>query len=120
VDLKQARERKKDLLKELEHLKPKLADWLDMEIDSCFNVYNLPAEHHRRMRSTNMIERYNQELLRRSRVVRIFPNIESCIRLFGTMCMEQSEQWQTGSKYLDMNLLKDKTQEKPVGLARAV
>lgn len=119
-DLKQARDRKKDLLKELEHLKPKVADWLDMEIESCFNVYNLPTEHHRRMRSTNMIERYNQELLRRSRVVRIFPNIESCIRLFGTMCMEQSEQWQTGSKYLDMNLLKDKTQQKTVEMARAV
>jgi len=110
LDIKQARERKRKLVEELGHVKPKVADWLDMEIESCFTVYQLPAEHRKRMRSTNMIERFNQELLRRSRVIRIFPNIESCIRLFSTMCMEQSEQWQTGQKYLDMGLLNNKAE----------
>jgi transposase-like protein len=119
-DIKQARERKRKLVKELERLKPKVAGWLDMELESCFTVYNLPAEHRKRMRSTNMIERFNQELLRRSRVIRIFPNVESCIRLFATMCMEQSEQWQTGFKYLDMSLLNNGTQEGWAELARAV
>jgi len=90
-DIKQARERKKELVEGLGHVKPKVADWLDMELEGCFTVYNLPSEHRKRMRSTNMIERFNQELLRRSRVIRIFPNIESCARLFGAMCMEQSE-----------------------------
>jgi len=119
-DLKQARERKKSLVNELEPLKPEVADWLDSEIESCFTVFNLPVEHRKRMRSTNMIERFNQELLRRSRVIRIFPNIESSIRLFATMCIEQSEQWQTGHKYLDMDLLKTSTQEGWVEMARAV
>jgi len=110
-EIEQARERKEKLVKELESIKPKIADWLDADIESCFTVYSLPSEHRKRMRSTNMIERFNQELRRRSRVIRIFPNDESCLRLFGTMCMEKSEQWQTGRRYLDMNLLKNQAQE---------
>jgi len=109
LDIKQARERKRKLVEELALKKPKVADWLDVEIESCFTVYQLPNEHRRRMRSTNMIERFNQELLRRSRV----------IRLFGTMCLEQSEQWQTGHRYLDMELLKTQAPEKRLELASA-
>jgi len=118
-DIDQARERKERLVKELDIIKPKLSDWLDTEIESCFTVYSLPAEHRKRMRSTNMIERFNQELLRRSRVIRIFPNEASCIRLFGSMCMEQSEQWQTGRRYLDMRLLKNQTRQGWSELAQA-
>jgi transposase-like protein len=119
-DVEQARERKEKLVKELESVKPKIADWLDSDIESCFTVYSLPSEHRKRMKSTNMIERFNQELLRRSRVIRIFPNDESCLRLFGTMCMEQSEQWQTGRRYLDMNLKNEQPKTKWSNLARAV
>jgi putative transposase len=119
-DIEQARERKGKLVKELEPLKPKIADWLDVDIESCFTVYSLPSEHRKRMRSTNMIERFNQELLRRSRVIRIFPNSDSCMRLFGAMCMEKSEQWQTGCKYLDMGLVQNQMQEGWSKLARAV
>ncbi len=119
-DIEQARERKEKLVKELETIKPKIADWLDADIESCFTVYSLPSEHRKRMRSTNMIERFNQELLRRSRVIRIFPNDESCLRLFGTMCMEQSEQWQTGCRYLDMNLANEQPKAEWSKLARAV
>jgi len=119
LDIKQARERKRERVGELESIKPKTAEWLDIELEACFTVYQLPAEHRRRMRTTNMIERFNQELLRRSRVIRIFPNKDSCIRLFGTMCTEQSEQWQTGQKYLNMEILKNET-ETWVKLAQAV
>jgi len=119
-DIEQARERKEKLVKELEAIKPKIADWLDSDIESCFTVYSLPPEHRKRMRSTNMIERFNQELLRRSRVIRIFPNDESCLRLFGTMCMEQSEQWQTGRRYLDMSLVNEQPKAEWSKLARAV
>ncbi len=119
LDIKQARERKNELVTELELIKPKVAEWLDMELESCFTVYQLPVEHRKRMRTTNMIERFNQELLRRSRVIRIFPNKDSCMRLFATMCIEQSEQWQTGQKYLDMGLINNKT-ERWAKLARAV
>ena len=104
-DIEYAKERKERLVIELESYKPEVSEWLDNEIESCFSVYSLPSEHRRRMRSTNMIERFNEELLRRSRVIRIFPNIDSVIRLFGSMCIEQSEKWQTGYRYLDMSLI---------------
>ena len=94
--------RKNKLMDELEPVKPDLARWIDDEIESCFSVYNLPVSHHRRMRSTNMIERLNQELKRRSRVIRIFPNEASCLRVLGTLCMEQSEIWETGKIYITM------------------
>ena len=118
-DVEQARERKEKLVKELETVKPKIADWLDVDLESCFTVYSLPSEHRKRMRSTNMIERFNQELLRRSRVIRIFPNESSCLRLFGSMCLEQSEQWQTGRRYLDMSLLKNQVPQGWSKLAQA-
>ena len=66
-----------------------------------------------------MIERFNQELLRRSRVIRIFTNEESSLRLFGAMCMEQSEQRQTGRRYLNMNLKNEQPKTKWSNLARA-
>jgi putative transposase len=94
--------RKNRLLDKLENEKPEVARWIDEEIESCFSVYNLPESHHRRMKSTNMIERLNQELKRRSRVIRIFPNDASCLRVLGTMCMEQSEVWESGRMYLTM------------------
>ena len=94
--------RKNKLLDQLEDEKPEVARWIDEEIESCFSVYNLPTSHQRRMRSTNMIERLNQELKRRSNVIRIFPNEASCIRLLGTLCMEQSEAWEAGRMYLTM------------------
>jgi transposase-like protein len=119
-DIIQARKRKDCLVKEIEKKKSEVAEWLDNDIEFCFSVYNLPSEHRVRMRSTNMIERFNQELLRRSRVIRIFPNKDSCIRLFGAMCMEQSEQWQTGYKYLDMELIESQKQEEWPSIQKAV
>jgi transposase-like protein len=94
--------RKNKLLDKLENERSEIAGWIDEEIESCFSVYKLPESHHRRMRSTNMIERLNQELKRRSRVIRIFPNDASCLRVLGTLCMEQSEIWESGKIYLTM------------------
>jgi len=73
LDIKQARQRKTELVTELESIKPKVAQWLDIELENCFTVYQLPVEHRRRMRTTNMIERFNQELLRRSSCYPDFP-----------------------------------------------
>jgi transposase-like protein len=101
-DREDARFRKNRLLRELEAVKPRVAEWIDEEIESCFSVYSLPESHQRRMKSTNMLERFNQELKRRSRVIRIFPNEASCLRVLGMLCLEQSEEWETGRIYLDM------------------
>jgi len=54
------------------------------------------------MESANMLEKINQEIKRRTRVVRIFPNDKSCLRLVGMICMEYGEHWQSGRRYLNM------------------
>jgi putative transposase len=69
--------------------------------------YACPVEHHKRLRTTNMIERVNQELKRRSRVVRIFPNPISCRRLFTALLKEWHEDWVSGRAYLNMEFLKE-------------
>ena len=52
------------------------------------------------MKSTNMLERYNEEIRRRTRVVRIFPNAESCLHLILALATETHERWLTGQRYL--------------------
>jgi transposase-like protein len=94
--------RKRRLVEELSQMRPKISQWIDEEIEFCLTVYDLPASHRFRMKSTNMLERFNQEMKRRSRVIRIFPNETSCLRLLGSLCMEQSEEWETGRIYLNI------------------
>ena len=65
-------------------------------------VLALPEKYRKRLRTTNSIERLNEEIRRRERVIRIFPNRESVIRLLGALLMEQDENWTTGKEYFDM------------------
>src|ERR687894_382757 len=66
-----------------------------------------PESHRRRIRTTNGLERLNQEIKRRTSVVRIFPNRHSCLRLVSALAVEQSEEWLTGRRYLDMEELRE-------------
>ncbi len=100
----EAMKRKVVLVDRLAEKKEEVANWLDDEIESSLSVYSLPLGHRRKMRSTNMLERVNQELKRRSRVVRIFPNDRSCLRLIGSLCQEISEEWAIARKYLEMEV----------------
>jgi len=75
---------------------------LEEGFDDATAVLNLPFKYRRRLRTTNALERLNQELRRRERVIRIFPNQESAIRLLGALLCEQSERWLSGRKWLDM------------------
>jgi len=79
-----------------------VADWLEESIEDTLQVLDLPLAHRKKMKSTNMLERVNQELKRRSRVVRIFPNDASCLRLLSALCQEISEDW-GNRKYLIMD-----------------
>ncbi|HOK32887.1 MAG TPA: transposase, partial [Limnochordia bacterium] len=53
--------------------------------------------------ATNAVERLIEEIRRRERVIRIFPNRESAIRLIGALLMEIDDKWISGKKYLDMS-----------------
>ncbi len=81
---------------------PKAMAILEAGFDDATAVLALPEPYRRRLRTTNSLERLNEEIRRRERVIRIFPNRESAVRLFGALLMEQHEQWTTGDHYLDM------------------
>ncbi|MCP4641321.1 MAG: IS256 family transposase [bacterium] len=83
---------------------PKLADWMEVNIPESLTVFCLPTRHRVRMRTSNMLERLNRELKRRNRVVSIFPNEASLLRLASAVLMEVDEGWMSGRKYLTMEI----------------
>lgn len=80
-----------------------LADWMEAAIPEGLTVFDFPESHRRRIRTSNMLERVSQEVKRRTRVVRLFPNQSSCLRLVSAVLMEISENWETGRIYLNID-----------------
>jgi len=85
----------------------KVAEHVEEHIEECLSCLSFPESHRRRIRTTNGLERLNQEIKRRTRVVRIFPNREACLRLVTALAVEFSEEWVTGRRYLDMRELEE-------------
>ncbi len=85
----------------------KLCAWVEETIEETWTFYRSPREHHKHLKSTNLLERLNQELKRRTHVVRIFPNEASCLRLIRALACEQHEEWLHGPVYLDMQPLRE-------------
>jgi transposase-like protein len=90
---------------------PKLCDWVEESIEETFTYYKLPIQHHKHMKSTNMLERQNEEIKRRTYVIRIFPNAESCLRLVRALAVELHENWIEATRYLNMDLLIERKKE---------
>lgn len=90
---------------------PKLCDWVEESIEETWTYYRLPLEHHKHMKSTNMLERLNEEIKRRTYVVRIFPNAASCLRLVRALGVEIHENWIEATRYLNMELLQEHKKE---------
>lgn len=86
---------------------PKLCGGVEDNIEETLTFYRLPLAHHKHMKSTNMLERLNQEIKRRTHVVRIFPNAESCLRLVRALAVETHENWLEAIRYLNMEHLKE-------------
>ena len=97
---------------ELEKKAPKVARLLEESGEEILGVYALPEAHRKRMRTTNMLERQNQELKRRTRVIRVFPHEQSCLRLIAALLMETNQEWM-GRIYLRM-------EEEPEAAAEAM
>ena len=104
IDHDSARKVKDQIIDKYETKAPKAVTLLDEAFDDITAVLILPLKYRKRLRTTNSVERLNQEVRRRERVIRIFPNEASVIRLMGALLMEQHEKWQTGRKYFDMDL----------------
>lgn len=85
----------------------RLASWIEETAEQCLAVWDLPQVLRRRLNSTNMLERLMRELKRRSRVVSIFPNEQSLIRLLGAVLIETDEKWSCEpSVYLNPDALR--------------
>jgi len=91
---------------------PRVATMLDEDIEQCLNVLAFPKDHQIRLRTNNLMERLNEEIRRRDRVIGIFPNEDSVLRLIGSLCLETSESWLSRAPFLDMSLLD--TDDEPV------
>jgi len=78
---------------------PRLSAWLESNLSEGFSVFDFPLEHRKTIRTTNSLERINKEIRRRTRVVGVFPNEASCLRLVSAILMEISEEWQIGKHY---------------------
>lgn len=109
-DRKSLEEAHQDLaawLKKWQGKYPKLCDWVEANIEETLTFYRLPRQHHKHMKSTNMLERLNEEIKRRTHVVRIFPHEASCLRLVRALAAEIHEDWIEATRYLNMHMLKE-------------
>jgi len=90
----------------------KVAEHVEEHMEDSLSCLAFPESHRRRIRTTNGLERLNQEIKRRTRVVRIFPNREACLRMVTALTVEFSEEWITGRRYLDMRELEEHRPER--------
>jgi transposase-like protein len=101
LNLEEAKRLMKETLKLYEDKAPKAMEILEEGFDDVMAVMTLPEKYRKRLRTSNSIERLNEEIRRRDRVIRIYPNEASAIRLIGALLIEQDEKW-ASRKYLDM------------------
>jgi transposase-like protein len=86
---------------------PRLTTWVEETIEYTLTFFRLPRQHHKHLKSTNMLERLNEEIRRRTYVVRIFPNAESCLRLVRALAVETNENWMEANRYINMDDLRE-------------
>jgi len=99
----EAHTRLDDIRDRLEEKAPSALDTLEEGFYEATAVLALPEKYRKRLRTTNMLERFIQEIRRREKPVRIFPNMDSAYRLVGALCAETHEEWSTGRRYLNMD-----------------
>jgi putative transposase len=90
----------KEMIGKYQKSASKLAEWMGANIPEGLTIFSFPVAHQKRIRTTNGVERLNRELKRRTRVVSIFPNEASCLRLVSAILLETSDEWEGGKTYL--------------------
>jgi putative transposase len=117
-DVGEARRDLKSWLEKWAAKYPKRCSWVEAHIEETWTFYRLPVAHHKHLKSTNLLERFNQEIKRRTLVVRIFPDEASGLRLVRAVAAEQHEEWMEGSRYLNTDLLRE--QIKPTKITMSI
>lgn len=100
--LEEARKKKADLIEEYEGCADQAMKILDEGFDDAMNIMHLPSKYRKTLRTSNLLERENQEVRKREKVIRIFPNTESAERLLGAVLIDDNDDWQGLSRVFDM------------------
>jgi putative transposase len=90
---------------------PRLCEWVESNIEETLTFHRMPQAHHKHMKWTNMLERLNEEIKRRTLAVRIFVNVGSCLRPIRALAVEIHEDWIEATRYLNMDLLAERLKE---------
>lgn len=102
-DLESCKERLQAILEQYGEVAKAAMQVLEEGFYDVISIYALPPHYRKKLRTSNSLERLNEELRRRERVIRIFPNQESLIRLMGAILLEQHEAWISGRTYIRMD-----------------
>jgi putative transposase len=100
ADERAAREQLSRVVRKYESSAPALAEWIEANVPEGLAVFALPTSHRRRLRTTNVLERLNRELKRRTRVATLFPSEASLLRLVTGVLIEISDEWETTKRYV--------------------
>jgi putative transposase len=92
-----------EIVEKYAQIAPRLADWMEVNLPEGFSFFAFSSTHWKRIRTSNCLERVSQEVKRRTKVVRVFPNESSCMRLVSAVLMEIGEEWEFGRLYLQMD-----------------
>ena len=115
-DMEKAIATKNEIIAKYEAKAPKSIAILESGFEDVLAILDLPEKYRKRLRTSNSIERLNEEIRRRERVIRIFPNEGSLIRLLGALLVEQHEKWSTGKKYFVMDEYHEFNEKKKIKL----
>ena len=99
-DKEEAKSRLKRAVEKYEQRAPRFSEWMEGNCEEGMAYYEFPPEHWKKIRTNNVSERLNQEIKRRTSIARLFPNIESALRLVTAVVVEIHEDWISGRKYL--------------------
>ncbi len=94
----------KESVEKYARIAPKLADWMEVNLPEGFSEFAFPRLHQKRLRTSNLLERLSQEIKRRTKVIRVFPNENACLRLVSAVLMKFSKDWEFGRIYLNMEI----------------
>lgn len=117
--IKESRALKESIYDEYIDVAPEAMTLLDSGFEDSMSVMALPSKYRTAIRTSNIIERENRELRRRERVIQIFPNKESMIRLMGAVLMDDHNDWSAAQRLFDMTEYFDNLPQIKILLRRA-
>ena len=100
--LEEARRLRNAIVEEYQDVAPAAVQILDEGFEDAMTIMYLPMKYRQSLRTSNIIERENREIRKREKVIQIFPNIESALRLIGAVLMDDHNDWSTRHRLFDM------------------